>query len=312
MVNRSLRPVLDGMKKVKTYTKVAGSSYMVDAYVIGSSDSFEFTGKPCHGFLQHSLKANLKSTPLFVLTKIKDQGVDENIVRRFYEWLLNQSPYRHTFISKNPRKILENGVIVSNCETNNRLFAGGLIASRLPWENYSNSHLFKQLELWDRLIQNGVDPNVSYIISQWLRRLGGQHGFKKVSVQTSGLGHSPISTDPNTFWNFLNEEYSDKAPTNYYYDHNKQPNANGLYSELVTYNIPSSLWTKPTKSMDMHEAIRSKLQGMGAKEVPPTNPFKAAIVKKEAGASVYDYDEAIEELSPFLRSTRENNVVQAA
>ena len=79
--------------------------------------------------------------------------------RKYINWLVNESPYAVTYVSKDVDKILDDGLFVQDASFDNRLVVNGCIAQRLLWEGP-----FKDLRyIWGMLYDRGVMGNTAFL-----------------------------------------------------------------------------------------------------------------------------------------------------
>lgn len=79
--------------------------------------------------------------------------------RNYINWLVNESPYAITYVSKDVDEILDDGVFVQDASFDNRLVVNGCIAQRLLWESS-----FSDLRhIWGMLYDRGVMGNTAFL-----------------------------------------------------------------------------------------------------------------------------------------------------
>lgn len=86
----------------------------------------------------------------------------ENVYRVYHEWLVNYSPYRDAFITKDFKEGQELGLVI-DIDIPANIMQGGLAATRMPHEFY------RQAMLWFDLVKEDIEPNLAYIIAQYVK-----------------------------------------------------------------------------------------------------------------------------------------------
>jgi hypothetical protein len=69
--------------------------------------------------------------PKVVINQVQEIKGDEEAATRFYEWLLNYSPFSSVFMRKTGKRVVEDHIIIGDCEAPANLLTGGMMASRL-------------------------------------------------------------------------------------------------------------------------------------------------------------------------------------
>src|SRR5690606_22503897 len=112
--------------------------------------------------------------------------------RNYIDWVVNHSPWRHAFISKNINRILKGGVAVLDASVNTKGYVKeAAIALRMAWENYANSGKYREIELWWDVAQK-VNPNLSYIAAKAMFAPNKQRN-NSIIMKSIDSGHAPIN-----------------------------------------------------------------------------------------------------------------------
>jgi hypothetical protein len=245
----------------------------------------------CHQGLHRLLHFDPKLSandrqPVAIINSIQELLVPKTTALRFYEWLLNLSPYRNCFVSKDAERMLEEHVVIGDCEAPCNLLADAMIATRTCTENY-NIGIHNTLASWNRLVELGVHPDKAFIASNILVRNG-----DALYLRPYPYAHAAI-LNPDMSWN--------RFVTN-------QPINIGMkYKKIKTYDyqrdMPQSIWHGdrfPLTELLTEVALSASFK-------PKTNnPFDVANSVKE-----YPFDKAMEAIALTLNQDGELNA-QAA
>lgn len=217
-----------------------------------------------------------KFDPVAVLNQVQELRAGEDVGHRFFEWLLNYSPYRSVFVTKSAKRVLDRNLVVADTEVNANLMVSALMSQRAATENHSGNRNYTIAVTWDRLVSLGVHPSAAFAISHRLRP---DDDLTTISPYTRY--HTGIGTDDITFWNFLEEVIG---------------NNKGIYREIKTYSGTNAVWKTPrnkTPYIDLTGAL-NRTKGIANKN----NPFAA----KPARDSTFPYNEALEEIALTLKN----------
>lgn len=116
----------------------------------------------------------------------------EEAYRHYIDWVINYSPWRHAFISKNINRILKDGVAVLDASVETKSYIKeAAIALRMAWENYASSNKYQEIDLWWDVAQK-VDPKLSYIAAKAMFKPH-TNNLKEIIVKSCDEGHAPIN-----------------------------------------------------------------------------------------------------------------------
>lgn len=141
--------------------------------------------------------------------------LDEEEALYFLEWLLNESPYSSTFITKSPEEALYYKATISSSHHPSNLMAAGMVASRRLWEYPEIARFFVDMG------KAGVKKDLAYFLAHML-----ECDFKRkgnASWDQYERGHCSLRADRGArcLLNYLNHNVI---------------NPNKLYSERCKYN----------------------------------------------------------------------------
>lgn len=229
-----------------------------------------------------------RTNPLAIFLQVQDipEDQDEEAFRHFYEWLLNYSPFRHSFISKNVSKMLKDRVAVLDAETQADTLGASMISFRQGWEDYyegtaSKGSRYLKTKIWWALAQK-IDPAAAFAISNsTLDIIDG-----KIVYSTMLSGHSPFDAEPLTLINVSRGIIKD----------NSNP-----WNKVLKYGSDglSTIWQTPDpKGVSLLSIIKDGLASIdgGKKKV---NPFADEQVIR------YDFDKAIAAVAEAVNDKKE-------
>lgn len=174
--------------------------------------------------------------------------VKEEVRRAFTEWLVNFSPFRSVFVTRDIDSIMKDEFAIVSVDHPQNLMAGALQAMRAMSEHSHAS------VIWYELVKNGVHPNLAFYLGYAFRTDG------KVMYQ-SHSGHtgctSPSCTSRETLVNFLMDK-----PVNL---------SKSTYRNSHSYSGAQNIFTKG--SGDMSEIFETKIKKMLAGGLSVVNPF---------------------------------------
>lgn len=230
--------------------------------------------------------------PVAVINQIQQPLVGEEIAARFYEWLLNYSPYRNVFITKSIRDAFANNVIVTTAEAPANLMVGGLMASRFATENYLNNYLYRYCRVWDKLVQLGVHPSAAYCASIFLRP-DSDDEKTNLSLTVPLSGHMSIDGDNRTFFNFIGET----------------PQREGEpYAKNPMYNTITGVWHKNSGRDEGLLTVLEQALNRTRKSASKNNPFNV-----QPKTSKFQFHEGLEEVAKAINDyMKENAIAEAA
>lgn len=153
-------------KQIVAERKREGCSGLMNIFFLGDDHYTKSGSTGC--------TAGLRSTPgwskylVSALNGLQDNDNNSSypeqempIVREYIDWLVNESPYAPTYVSKDVDKILEDGVFVQDITMDNRLVTCGAIAQRFLYESS-----FTDLKhVWKGLVNEGVNKAFAFVVS---------------------------------------------------------------------------------------------------------------------------------------------------
>lgn len=118
--------------------------------------------------------------------------LSEAAYRHYIDWVINHSPWRHAFISKNINRIFKDGVAVLDASVETRGYVKeAAIALRMAWENYAGNGKYQEVGLWWDVAQK-VDPKLSYIAAKAMSKPH-SNNLSSIIMKYSDEGHAPIN-----------------------------------------------------------------------------------------------------------------------
>lgn len=149
----------------------------------------------------------------------------ESCRKKYLNWLLNDSPFAESFITKDSEEVLKEGLAISTCNVDGRLLVGGMTALRGVWETNNGNFCMYNFE---RLLDAGVHPDFAFILGHCINSgdgitAGGYGGHTAIAAAYISVGevanflrHKYTARDPfykdrryagiNTMWRDYNEE----------------------------------------------------------------------------------------------------------
>lgn len=226
---------------------------------------YEYKGEPsyipynyCHASLK---RVPEMSTLVASSTQRKSKGyttsigyggwVGDELALRYYDWLINKSPYARPMLTKDPEYVICKG-IVSDTKHPSNLIAGGFIAQRYAWENPEIVRSMFRYNEW------GLSLNMSFVLAHVIH-------LKDDTIKKLRLSdHVAItSSDVSPFYcrNFIRGTLK---------------NINKTLYEDVHYGVISRMWG------DVEEdSFYDKLESHVRARVKDDNPFKKVFHKED-------------------------------
>lgn len=135
-----------------------------------------------------------------VLLQVQPHYEDQNeeAYRHYIDWVVNYSPWRHAFISKNINRIIRDGVVVAHRgDLPKQYLRTACIALRMAWENYSTNRKYLEVDIWWDLLQK-VGPNLAYVAGKSMvtRKYSDSSLIVKKGHDT---GHTPLEYSNNSY-----------------------------------------------------------------------------------------------------------------
>lgn len=229
---------------------------------------------------------NIDTKPLAILLQVQDKPelVNEEAFRHFIEWMLNYSPYRHTFVTKSVNRALSQNVVIVDADTASDTMAGAMISFRHGWENYYDTQRYLKTNLWWELAQK-IDPTIAFAISHSLIDLG-KDG--KVTDNAAHSDHTALSGDDVVMSNFIKHKIEDDSDP---------------WSERLTYSggSLSDIWRHGKKpDISLKKVVSQALKDtIGDKK--KVNPFASVAT----AATRYKLTDAVESISASINDIKE-------
>lgn len=179
------------LKKIQEYITNRGRCANCNFAVIGHRRESKYIplvdrreGAVCHGSLQ--FKPGRDDRCIAIITASSTPHLkkeDEALNLRWLKWVLNDSPYAHTFHTKRAKDALYLGVIQS-AEHPGNMIMGGLHMFRAAWEGYQKHRVF----IWDALVNEGVEANLAWLLVSSLRTKRSQ----ELNWYNGAYSHRPV------------------------------------------------------------------------------------------------------------------------
>ena len=236
--------------------------------------------------------------PVCVVNQIQTIVPEEPAAIRFYEWLLNFSPYRDAFITKNAKKAVEDHIIIADTKAPANIMVGGLMASRFATE--PDYGIARACTAWDRLVELGVHPNAAFALSHSLRV---DEEYETIAI--GELCHTALYTGMVREYNVHNYEYEDKGDgldQTFWYLLKDMPQVLlPPYREHLTYSKISATWHGPLDKMPktgLRNVMQDAMERSRAGVKKTSNPFAVAA----AGTKTFKFNEALEEIALDIKN----------
>lgn len=182
----------------------------------------------------------------------------------YYEYLLNFSPYRNAFITKDAAKLMKDKVAILTTDVDSRLVGGAGITFRHPWEHWIGSRTRDSVKLWTKMVEAGVHPDFAFIISMHLVL---DHNADEYAVAGNTGHHAIKMPSEHQQLNFLNHNLDLSGKT---------------FREKKGYSMPNNIFDKdPPKKLNFGNWLGELLKGannVGA----AINPFASQKVSYSA------------------------------
>lgn len=198
-------------------------------------------------YCYYSLMCKVKYDDV-ILLQVQPPNEDQNeeAFRQYIDWVVNISPWRHVFISKNINRIIKGGVVVVHRNNYSKAYLReACIALRMAWENYYGNKKYREVDVWWDVAQK-VNPNLAYIATKAMTK--------------------PMDSDSSII--ILKGSDTGHAPINYYQEKDNFHFNGWLRGSLTTRGWSSSSRTKPPVIKSIMEIINQ----IGS-DGRPVNPF---------------------------------------
>lgn len=132
-------------------------------------------------FVINRIQKNYAASQIFSETSEEDRIA-------YLSWLMNESPFAESFISKDAKECLDEGLIINTCDVDGRILVGGMTAMRGMWEGGNTCNL--GVRHFRKLIEAGCEPHIAFILGHFVN--GG------MTFNTYGAYGSHCSIEPST------------------------------------------------------------------------------------------------------------------
>lgn len=168
----------------------------------------------CHAGLSNIGKAGSFAVVNALMKPLAGKMLDEEEALYFLEWLLNESPYSSTFITKSAEEALFYKATISSSHHPANLMAAGMVASRSLWEFPEVARFFVDMG------KAGVKKDLAFFLAYTLNCGFDRSG--KANWERHNRGHQamdPDGMDGEGLLNYLNHNVINPKP-NYHKDYN--------------------------------------------------------------------------------------------
>lgn len=216
---------------------------------------------------------------------VRETKVKEGDGTLYLDWLLNRSPWKTAFVTRNVGKAWRDCIVVLNTDAPANMMVGGAVGVRRLWETK------RIITTWIDLVKAGVHEDLAYYLAC-------------VSQHSGGIGSGTVAWGA---WEGAHENlgigaWGTKELLNFL---NHKPNGNWLrksYKEQPHSRHFSHLWCAQVGDGSINRYIEQEFGKNAAKveEKPSVNPFAKAVAAKVAlGNGHKPYKEAIQLWSEF-------------
>jgi hypothetical protein len=139
---------------------------------------------PCHGFVRNMGG----SSSLAIVTLVKRshherKQVEDTILERYLDFVMNRSPWASCFEDKNAKDAVRNKCVELRTDVPANLLQGALMTTRHTWE------MKTRVELWYALVGEGVDERIAFLAMNFAF----YSISEKVLLAENDSDHSPIN-----------------------------------------------------------------------------------------------------------------------
>lgn len=255
--------LVEGKKAPESNTHRIWSRSDITSLALVSPEYVHFCpNQACHAGLANSTYAGFpreKATRIAAISLIQDRKNNEDDCLKYYDYLINRSPWADAFVNRSAKDTVANGAIF-NTDIPANYMAGAMMATRMCTEYRS------WLPLWIEMVKLGAPERLADILC-YGATLNTKTGL--VSYQ-SYCGHCPIDTARMT------------GALSYIKGEMKNPNV-GTYQDSYDYRGVNDLWNNNEVSLKnvvsrLIDAAKKRVEG---KLLPKPNegyfnPFKKA------------------------------------
>lgn len=169
----------------------------------------------------------------------------------YLHWLINDSAFAESFISKDADQVLQEGLVVNTCDVNGSLLVGGMTALRGMWENNMANNSYYH---FNKLVKAGCTEDFAFIMCHGIG-VGGDF-----SPHTYG-GHSAINFSGLTVGQVKN-----------FITHNPQEKAE--FYKTNSYIGVHALWRGGYAGKSFGDWLSDRLLKDTTQETASLNPFE--------------------------------------
>lgn len=281
-----------GLKKFKqTAATKTGSAFC--GAVMSDTIQMQYVGHTgCYGGLQNSSFRG--SQVLFSKQmEIRNHQImpTTDDIKLYLNYLMNESPFRDSFLWKDPQLVIDNQVSVHNPHIPANVMVLGLFAYRLIWEK---PYLVK---FFSDLVSSGVNPHLAYYYAQCIESytVNNEEVFKAKPTSLGHGGFSSYALGVKSLKAFISGQLSGKLDSDTY---SKKGSYGGI-NACVSCDTDGS--SRSTHKFWEDNYIPGQQQDIA------TNPFSAATAaqspERESGYESYsDLVKNIKDFTPkFLK-----------
>lgn len=144
------------------------NSSLQNFFILGGDGSvIGFFNEPCYSKLREDIEFFTDDNVLITYLSVHDKWYYANtttkkLVLKYISWIVNKSPWRFAFITKNAKDIFDNGAVV-DLKYKSEYIISALSALR----NVNEGH--NLINTWEKFISIGVDKHTSQILSTFLQ-----------------------------------------------------------------------------------------------------------------------------------------------
>lgn len=127
--------------------------------VLSDGDEIMDFDRACYGYLKG---CTYSSRVEFILTFNNGHGdweLNEDTVFKYYDWLINRSPFKYAYMPTTVEHVMKYGVIVDT-NTPANYMVGSLIAFKKAFYEHNQVHL------WGKLVDMGMSEDLAYVCSE--------------------------------------------------------------------------------------------------------------------------------------------------
>lgn len=142
---------------------------------------------PCHGFVRDRGDKHIVAIVSRIVRKCTNYSAritDPILLEKYYDFIMNRSPWSQCFMYKSAKQALVNKCVVLKTDVPANLMQGALISTRHPWEFPT------RVTLWDELTKAGVDEHTAFLAMFMADSTGDS---KQVKTSTLCHDHTPVA-----------------------------------------------------------------------------------------------------------------------